>query len=155
MKKGWILGAIAGAAIGAGIMCVVKNKKLHESGANTNKYLILFRQMNQYLITKQMNKNIEDYFKERGIKTIAIYGMSHIGQRIIDDLESSEVKVLNGIDRRAERMTYSLPIYAPEEELPNVDAVVVTASDFNEIAEMLAEKMDCDILAFGDVIYNL
>lgn len=155
MKKGWIIGAIIGAAVGAGAMCVYKNKKLRESGKNTNKYLTLFRQMNQYLITKQMNKNIEDYFKEREIKTIAIYGMSHIGQRIIDDLENGSVKVEYGIDLRAERMTYNLPIYRPEDTYPEVDAIVVTAYDFDEISEMLSEKVECEIISFGDVIYNL
>lgn len=155
MKKGWIIGTIVGAVIGAGAMCVYKNKKLRESGKNSNKYLALFRQMNQYLVTKQMNKNIADYFEQRGIKTIAIYGMSHIGQRIIDDLENSEVKVMYGIDQRAERLTYNLHIYKPDEEFPEVDAIVVTAYDYDEIAEMLSEKTECEILSFGDVIFNL
>jgi hypothetical protein len=81
--------------------------------------------------------------------------MSHLGQRLIDDLKDSRTQVVYGVDRRADRLTYSLPIYDPSEDLPEVDAIVVTAYDFDEIAEVLAEKMDCEILQFSDILFDV
>ena len=100
-------------------------------------------------------KEIKNYFIDKGYKSIAIYGMSHIGQRLIDDLEDTEIEVLYGIDRRAERMTYELDIYNPEDDLPEVDAIIVTSYDFTEIRELLEEKVDCDIISFDEIIFAL
>ena len=81
--------------------------------------------------------------------------MSHIGQRLIDDLKGSKAQVIYGVDKRADRLTYSLPIYDPSEDLPEVDAIVVTAHDFDEIAEVLVEKLDCEILRFSDILFDV
>lgn len=155
MKKRFILGGVIGALIAAVIILRKKNKQVEYWAKNSTKYLELFRQMNQYLVTKQMNKSIVTYFEEHNIKKLAIYGMSHIAQRIIDDLENSGVKVVYGIDRRAERLTYNMPIYKPEDEYPEADAIIVTAYDFEEISDMLSEKTDCEIISFADMIFNL
>ena len=81
--------------------------------------------------------------------------MSHVGQRIIDDLENSRIKIMYGIDQRADKLTYDMDIYSPEDELPVVDAIVVTAYDFDEIVELLEGKVNCEILAFDEIIFNL
>lgn len=106
-------------------------------------------------MTKQQHKEVSDYFEENGYERIAVYGMSHMGQRLIDDLKDSKIQVVYGVDQRADRLTYSLPIYRPSEELPQVDAIVVTAYDFDEIEEELAEKVDFQILNFSDIIFGI
>ena len=146
---------LLGAGMGGGMVFLSTMKTILKTKKNVKKYLTLFRVMNQYLVTKQLDKRLEDFFIKNGIKTIAIYGMSHIGQRIIDDLENSSVKVIYGIDQRADRLTYDMDIYNPEDEFPVVDAIVVTAYDFDEIAELLEEKVNCRIWAFDDIIFNL
>jgi len=155
MKKGFLIGGIVGAIIAIVAVTMKKNKVIKETNKNAAKYLGLFRQMNQYLITKQMNKELVDYFEMREIKTIGIYGMSHIAQRIIDDLENSDVKVVFGIDRKADKISFDFDIYNPEDDYPEVDAIVVTAYDFEEIRDMLSEKVDCEIISFGDMIFAL
>ncbi len=155
MKKGFLLGGIVGAVVAIAVVTVKKNKEIKEKNKNITKYLGLFRQMNQYLVTKQMDKDLVDYFKSKEIKTIGIYGMSHIAQRIIDDLEGTDVKVLFGIDRKADKLSYDFEIYNPDEKYPEVDAIVVTAYDFEEINDMLSEKVDCEIISFGDMIFSL
>lgn len=155
MKKrdiGWLF---AGTLIGIAGTCAWKHKGEKQSRKNVAKYLDLFRIMNQYVVTKQHHKELADYFEEKGYERIAVYGMSHLGQRLIDDLKDSRTQVVYGVDRRADRLTYSLPIYDPSEDLPEVDAIVVTAYDFDEIAEVLAEKMDCEILQFSDILFDV
>lgn len=155
MKMKKISVFLLGAGMGGGMVLLSTMKTILKTKKNVKKYLTLFRTMNQYLVTKQLDKRLEDFFIEKGIKTIAIYGMSHIGQRVIDDLENSSVKIIYGIDQRADRLTYNMDIYNPEDEFPVVDAIVVTAYDFDEIAELLEEKVNCKILAFDDIIFNL
>lgn len=155
MKMKKISVFLLGAGMGGGMVFLSTMKTILKTKKNVKKYLTLFRTMNQYLVTKQLDKRLEDFFIEKGIKTIAIYGMSHIGQRVIDDLENSSVKIIYGIDQRADRLTYNMDIYNPEDEFPVVDAIVVTAYDFDEIAELLEEKVNCKILAFDDIIFNL
>ena len=155
MKGKGIVGFILGAAFVGGVVAYMKEKEIKKQRDNRVKYLTLFREMNQYVVTKQLNKEIKNYFIDKGYKSIAIYGMSHIGQRLIDDLEDTEIEVLYGIDRRAERMTYELDIYNPEDDLPEVDAIIVTSYDFTEIRELLEEKVDCDIISFDEIIFAL
>ncbi len=155
MKMRDVICFFCGLLFGAIGICALKHGKEKKRREDVTKYLNLFRTMNQYVVTKQHHKELSAYFEEHGYEKIAVYGMSHIGQRVIDDLEGSRVQVVYGIDQRADRLTYSLPIYDPSEELPQVDAVVVTAYDFDEIAEKLAEKGDFAILKFEDIIFGL
>ncbi len=155
MKKRDFGRLLAGMLLGGAGVCAWKHKGEKQSRKDAVKYLNLFRTMNQYVVTKQRHKELADYFEEKGYRKLAIYGMSHIGQRIIDDLEDSGIEVVYGVDKRADRLTYSLPIYDPSEALPEVDAVVVTAYDFDEIAEELAGKVDFEILRFEDIIFGL
>ena len=155
MKKrdiGWLL---AGMLLGSAGVCAWKHKGEKQSRKNVVKYLDLFRVMNQYVVIKQQHKDLAEYFEKRGYERIAVYGMSHIGQRLIDDLKGSKAQVIYGVDKRADRLTYSLPIYDPSEDLPEVDAIVVTAHDFDEIAEVLVEKLDCEILRFSDILFDV
>lgn len=154
MKKKSIGAFCLGVFVG-GVFWFGEHRELVKQKKNTGKYLTLFRWMNQYVVTKQVGKSIIEYFKKNGYKKIAIYGMSHMGQRIIDDLENSDVEVLYGIDKRADRLSCELPIYKPEEDYPNVDVIVVTAYDFDEISNYLQEKVDCEIVAFDDIIFGI
>lgn len=146
------LGGVLFGAIGISALKHGEERRRREDVA---KYLTLFRTMNQYVVLKQHHKELSSYFEKNGYEKIAVYGMSHIGQRLIDDLEGSKVQVVYGVDKRADRMTYSLPIYAPSEKLPEVDAIVVTAYDFDEIADELAQKVDFEILKFEDIIFSI
>ena len=141
MKARNIVSFIGGVLLGSIGICVLKHKGEEK------------RQ--QYVVTKQQHKEVSDYFEENGYERIAVYGMSHMGQRLIDDLKDSKIQVVYGVDQRADRLTYSLPIYRPSEELPQVDAIVVTSYDFDEIEEELAEKVDFQILNFSDIIFGI
>ena len=47
-------------------------------------------------------------------------------------------------------------VVAPDSDLGEVDAVVVTSiTFFEEIEEMLNSKMDCPILSLEDILYQV
>ena len=144
-----------GVAMGGIGIAAIKRRDLQKARKDAAKYLTLFRGINQYLVTKQMDKHIKTYFVENGMTKVALYGMSHIAQRIIDDLSGSEIQVVYGIDQRADRITSDVKIYKPTESLPETDVIVVTAYDFDIIAEALQDKVECPIISYEDIVFNL
>lgn len=158
MKKGVvsILTMLAGAAAGAGAVGKIKGDKLDKAQKMSSKHLALFLMMNQWVKVKQEGKNLSKYFEDNGYKRIAIYGMSYAGETLIDELKNTNVEVVYGIDRRSESLYADIDIVSIDDSLENVDAVVVTAiTFFDEIEEILCEKLDCPIISLEDVLYEV
>lgn len=156
MKKGVvsILSMLAGAAAGA--VGKIKGDKLDKAQKMSSKHLALFLMMNQWVKVKQEGKNLSKYFEDNGYKRIAIYGMSYAGETLIDELKNTNVEVVYGIDRRSESLYADIDIVSIDDSLENVDAVVVTAiTFFDEIEEILCEKLDCPIISLEDVLYEV
>lgn len=128
---------------------IIKKKQ-----ALVDKNMELFLLMNQWVKNRQQEKRLCSYFESNGYKKIAVYGMSYVGERLVDELENSTVKVEYGIDCSASAL--GSVIYTPDDKLPNVDVVVVTAiSYFGEIRNMLKDKVKCPIVSLEDIIFEL
>ena len=158
MKKGSIsiLSALTGAALGAGAVGKIQGDMLNRTKKMSDKHLALFLMMNQWVKIKQENKDLSSYFEKRGFKKIAIYGMSYVGETLVDELKNSNITVLYGIDQKADSIYADVDIVFIEDELQEVDAIVVTAiTFFDEIEEKLSEKMDCPIISLEDILYEV
>lgn len=158
MKKG-LIGALsfvagaAGSAIGVG---KVMGNKVNDWRDLSDKHLALFLMMNQWVKVKQEGKSLAEYFLKNGYKNIAVYGMSYAGETLADELKDSEVKVLYGIDKKADNIYAEFDIVSPEDSLEKVDAVVVTSiTFFDEIETMLEKKLDCPIISLEDILYEV
>lgn len=148
----YLFGGIAVTAI---LVKEVMEKKVDEQWRISEKHLALFQMMDQWVAIKQQGKNLADYLEKKQYRTIAIYGMSFAGQRLIDELENSNIQIKYGIDKRADNIYTDIDIVTMEDELEEVDAVIVTAiTFFDEIEEMLSGKMDCPIISLEDVLYE-
>ena len=158
MKKGVIsiLSAAVGTAIGAGTVGKVQNEKLRKMEQASGKHLALFLMMNQWVKIKQEGKNLSEYFQKNKFNKIAIYGMSYAGETLIDELRGSDITVAYGIDRNASTLYSDVDIISIEEVSEEVDAVVVTAiTFFDEIEEMLSDKVNCPIISLEDILYEV
>ena len=131
-------------------------KQLVEEKQMSQKHLDLYLLMNQWVKIKQDGKDIGTYLKERNFSSVAVYGLSYVGQTLVEELKNGEVHVKYGIDRKANGDFEGLKVYKPEEELPNVDVVIVTSIAFMpEIEERLSQKMSCPIISIEDILYML
>ena len=93
------------------------------------------------------------YLLKNGYNNIAIYGMSYVGETLLNELTGSEIDVKYAIDKKANEMYSDIELFSPDDKLKEVDAVIVTAITFyEEIEEMLAEKMDCPILSLENIL---
>lgn len=116
-----------------------------------------FGMLNKWLTNRENKKSIGSYLAENNLHNIAIYGLGLFGTHLLNDLqEDRRVNVVYGIDRSVQRNNNELKIYRPDECLPQVDAVIVSVVfSFDEIKEMLGEKMDCPIISLEELIGDM
>lgn len=158
MKKGSIsvLSMLMGAVAGAWAVGKMERGMRRKAELASEKFSELFHVMNQWVRVKQDGKNLSSYFAQKGFRRIAVYGMSYVGEALLQELQGTEVEVVYAIDRRACSGKMGIAVVSPEESLDNVDAVVVTAVRFyDEIAEILKDKMNCPILSIEDVLFEV
>lgn len=149
---GMLAGTIAGAAGAVRILkkVVVERKKL------SDKHLALFLAMNQWVNVKQNGKNLASYFNTEGYQRIAIYGMSYMGETLVNELKGTNVEVAYGIDKNVLEIYSELIVVSGEEPLEEVDAIVVTSiTYFDEIKESLSSKINCPIISLEDILYEV
>lgn len=151
-----VIPALAGAAIGAGVLGYKKMKQHEEDFKVIKKNEAILKLFSQWILIKQEGKSIGDYLKANGYKRIAIYGMSFAGERLLDDLKQTDVEVAYGIDQNADRIFSEIEVVSQDGDLRPVDAIIVTAIYyFDEIEEKLSDLMDCPILSLEDIIYEI
>ena len=157
MKKSILMGvsALSGAVIGASASSLKLNGIIAEKQNEKEKFRIMYQLMEKWMRIKQKGQSIETYFNTYGYKNIAIYGLGDIGKLLIIELKDSSVNVVYGIDRNA-NATDAIKIVSPNEDLENVDVIVVTAiAYFGEVDQLLSEKVQCPVISFEDIIYEL
>jgi hypothetical protein len=128
-----------------------------ESQNLADKHLYLVRLYDIWMMAKQNNISIVNYLMNKGIRSIAIYGMSYMGIRLFHELKEGKVCVKYGIDRNPKMRIPELEIYHPNEiKDKEVDAVLVTAIfSFDSIKRDLNEKGFKKILALDEILYDL
>jgi glycosyltransferase involved in cell wall biosynthesis len=140
----------------------ISNKKRRDFNRISNlrgyvdKHLTLFLMMNQWVKVKQDGKNLAAYFEKNEYKTIAIYGMSYVGETLLDELKDTNIKVAYAIDKKANSIHADVDVVTMDADFEEVDAIVVTAiTFFDEIEKSLYLKVDCPIVSLEDILYDV
>lgn len=151
-----LIGALVGGIVGGTAIFRVKQKQKEQWKNMSNKHLALMLLFNQWLLKKQEGKSIVEYFHKNEIKNIAIYGMSYVGERLYDELKNTDIEVKYAIDKNADNLYADVNVMLPSEELPEVDAIIVTPiSYYYEIKEMLSAKVDYRIISLDDMLCEI
>lgn len=120
---------------------------------NAQKFKNLFELIDKWLFLEQENRvDFAKYFKVNGINSVAIYGMAALGKHVLVQLRKEGAAVLFGIDRYVGQFGDDFKIYRPEENFPDVDAVIITAYDTNSIYEQMKDKYKGKLIALEDII---
>lgn len=126
-----------------------ENQKLAEK--NRTQFFVMI----QWLKLWQTGRSISSYLSERGYKRVAIYGMSYTGERVLFELKNAGIEVIYGIDKRAGGVASEINILLPDDNLPHVDAVIVSETYFfEEVKSTLSEKLSCPIISLEEVVYE-
>lgn len=118
-----------------------------------DKFYWMFRFMDDWMNKKIRGLNVEDYLLKRNYSNIAIYGMSYIGQTLINELENSKISIKYGIDRDAEVYWDTFPIKRPNQITDDVDAIIVTTvMCFDEIRHTIRERVKCPVISLEEIV---
>lgn len=150
------LSTVIGAAVSAAVTGKEARKTVNKIQKMSDKHLALFLMMNRWVEVKQDGKNLINYFHEKGYKSIAVYGMSYAGERLLHELKGSDIEVKCGIDQKADEIYTEVDMITPDDEIPQVDAVIVTSIYFfDEIKEKLEGVVDSPVISLEDVLYEV
>ena len=82
--------------------------------------------------------------------------MGELGSRLYEELRGTSVEVKYAIDKDAMSVYSDIDVLELEDDLPNVDAIVVTAVfAYDSISENLEDKISCPILSLGDIVCDI
>lgn len=151
-----LLGVMLGMGVGGRFVLKREVKEQADLKELSDKHCTLMLLFNQWLKMKQEGKEIVEYLHKNRIKTIAIYGMSYVGQRLYDELKGTDIEIAYAIDKNADNIYAEIDILSPDEELPPTDAVIVTSVFYyDEIKCKLQNKMKSRIFSLEDILYEL
>lgn len=100
--------------------------------------------------------SIADHLRSRNIKKVAIYADGYLGKSLYHNLKKDGVCVAYFIDINAEFLEEEIPVYAPGEELPEVDAVIISLVEhIEDVRETLAEKLKVPVWDIGSLLCRM
>lgn len=128
-------------------------KEMSFLSAKSSRYESYWRILDAWLYLKEEGILLERYFLERGIRSIAVYGIGMLGKHFLKELENSKIDIKFIIDRRAEALHSGLKTYLPDMDFPATDAIVVTATyDFLNIKQQLEMRGYQNVISLAEVV---
>ena len=107
-----------------------------------------------WLVLKEDNKSLEKFFYTRGYEKICIYGMGVLGEHLYEELRGSVIEILYVVDRDRDRQ-YPIQHFTPDEELPDADAMIVTAVlSFANIRDVYKDSFHGRIISIEEVLHE-
>ena len=160
MKKFSYLAAIASGLLGGVIgfwgssrLCggAIKNKE-----ARADKFVGYFKLLDGWMTIIEEGKSMASYFERDGYSQIAIYGLGKIGNHFLREMEGSDIQILYAIDAKGEQLNSNIPVYIPDDEIPEADVIVVTAIfDYDNIKANLKQRTDIQIVSIDEIVREL
>ena len=124
----------------------IPQKNLRRRYMHQCKDQIVLNILSEILRAEASGNAMGDFFIEKGIEKLAIYGAGVFGRNIRNILAKTCVDSKFFIDRNAQFLHESIPVYELENAPDDVDGIIVSLiSHEEEVTEMLKEKYSCPI----------
>lgn len=118
----------------------------------SDKYFKTMKLMDKWIDYYQNNKRVSEYFVRNNLKTIAIYGMGVVGQKLFNELVKSDIKVSFGIDRNKDIVFSGLKIVDWTEDWEMVDVIVITPFyEYQAINKEIKKKCGCKTISVEEL----
>lgn len=152
----FLISLFIGFCFGVSHTWMLYKKKLNYYRESDSKWFEFYNIFNMWLEISRKGISIADYFREKNIDNIAIYGMKELGKHLFETLNKTDVSVRCIIDKNTVQSIDNIKVYTPYDDFPKVDAIVVTAIHYYaSIEEELHSKVDCPIINLYDVLYEV
>lgn len=142
-----------------------KKKEMEEERAKkrSDKSERLSELFEHWAYLRTLGISFADFFLGRGVRRLVIYGLGYIGGRLFQELKDTDVDVVCGIDRLANRMYMEkLPIVALDDDkamkyIHQADAIIITVvHGFSQIRETIeANYKERIIYSFEEIIHEI
>lgn len=134
---------------------LIKEEKKEETYKKSKRLEAQYNLLNRWITLGESGITLEQMLKEKGYKSVAIYGLSDIGGHIYHALEKSDIKVCYGVDRVLSGQYEEIQIKKPMDDLETVDVMIVTAlMDYSEIRKSLEKRVDFPIVSIEEIFYE-
>lgn len=111
-----------------------------------------YRIADAWLFRKEEKSSVADDLIAEGITSVAIYGTAKFGQHMITELELSDIKISYVIDRNPKAQSRGYKLYNPQDQLPMVDAIIITAvGAYDEISRSLEKVIRTRIITISEL----
>lgn len=118
-----------------------KDEKLKNIVSQKDKFEHYLNILDAWMDLRENGRRLDTWFLERGYREIGVYGYGTLGKHLIRELEESEIRVRFIVDRQQGKIPAGIPAFRPEEELPETDVVVVSATFYyDDIYRKLREN---------------
>ncbi|MBR4667276.1 MAG: hypothetical protein IKO76_00810 [Butyrivibrio sp.] len=116
------------------------------------KALCLYR----WIRLQQNGVTLESLLMNRGFYKIALYGFNEISKCVLYELANSQIIVDCIIDMKGRKTPVNYKcIYPDEVDCLQVDAIIVTFSNPQEVMDELEKNANCEVVSFEELIYEL
>lgn len=158
MKKGLIglTSLVTGIIGGFFLNRSLSNKNVYTELERINKFKNYYSMLNQWLMLKQEGKSLEEYFVNNKYKTVAIYGMGEMGNRLYDELKNStQINVSYAIDKDAAGVTSNIEIKTLNDKLDYVDAIIITPIfAFEDVKNELSKSVSYPLISLDTIVFE-
>ena len=134
----------------------MSRKWLAEKIRKVDKFKRYYSVLNEWLMLKNCNHNLEEYFKNNAYGEIAVYGIGELGRRLCEELKDTDIEIEYIVDGKVSGNYLGVEIMDMDSQLKAVDVVVVTAVfDLERIEKQLKEKVSFPVVSLEEVIYEI
>lgn len=125
----------------------------HDGRIDKNAYYLQL--MDQWMMLKEKGVSIADRIVNAGYKKVAVYGYGMLGRHLLQELLNSKATAEYIIDMQKDQLHTKLKIYLPSDDLPEVDAIIVSAAYYyNEIYGNLKKKGISKVISLETILYE-
>lgn len=114
---------------------------------------IKYNIINNWFKLKERDLSVAQYLYGEGYRNIAIYGLGVMGKHLISDISKSMLKVLYGIDQKADTMEFDFAVYTLKDDLPKADVIVVAlAAHCDEVISSIQNKVNIPVISLEELL---
>ncbi|RKI88680.1 hypothetical protein D7V94_18980 [Parablautia intestinalis] len=119
------------------------------------RYQKCYQLLNRWLLLKEKNFRLAEFFIKESYKKIVIYGFAAMGAHLYEELKDTSIEIVCAIDRRFGLKHWQLEVLSPEENIPECDVIVVTVIQGAElIVKELQLRTDKPVITLWSVIFG-
>lgn len=123
-----------------------------EVNTRANKFELYLNDLDLWMALREQKISIVDSLKKKGVSKIAIYGYGIMGRHLLEECKQSDIECSYIIDRQRDKIHTLIPVYSPNDELPTVDMIIVSAYFFYED---IKSCISSECISLGTLIHEV